>query len=196
MTAFDTYFSQLREISFAGRVYKKFYASPILYACARRFGARVLEVGCGIGSGVLGAFPGKVQGIDVNPHAIEYCRAKGLNARLITAQQSFPIADGTFDCCVLDNVLEHIADPQHTLAECHRVTANNGGLVIAVPGARGYALDPDHKQFYGREKLAQLNEGWRLQRMLSLPFAMISERLSKSVRQYCLVAVYGKISGN
>jgi SAM-dependent methyltransferase len=196
MTAFDAYFSRLQEIGVAGKIYKKLYASPILYGCARRFGARVLEVGCGIGSGVLGAFPEKVQGIDVNPRAIEYCRSLGLNASLIVGQQPFPIEDGAFDCCVLDNVLEHIEDPRHTLAECHRVTANNGGLVIAVPGVRGYALDPDHKQFYGREKLAQLNESWRLQRMLSLPFAMISERLSKSVRQYCLVAVYGKISGN
>lgn len=190
---FAEYYSHLQQISLLGRVYKRFISSPVLYFCARRFGDRVIEIGSGTGSGVLGSFPKQVQGLEINPHAVEYCKAKGLDVQLIRADEIFPVAGGTFDACVLDNVLEHIEDPCKTLDECYRITKNDGGLVIAVPGKRGYESDDDHKVFYDAEALRLLDDRWQLQSLFSTPFLFKSEKLSRSVKQYCLVATYRKI---
>jgi SAM-dependent methyltransferase len=153
-----------------------------------------MEVGSGTASGVLGAYPRRVSGLDINPHSVGYCQAAGLDAQLIGVDGFFPVGDGAFDVCILDNVMEHIEAPQVTLDECYRITSERGGLVIAVPGTRGYASDADHKRFYAATDLLQLDVRWQLMHLFSLPFFMISERLSSSVKQYCLVAVYQKKS--
>ena len=190
---FEDYFAHLQKITLTGRIYKRFFSSPVLYLCARRFGDRIIEIGSGTGSGVLGAFPKRVRGLEINPRAVEYCKAAGLNVQLIGADGIFPVAVGAFDACILDNVLEHIEDPRLTLDECYRITKENGGLVIAVPGLRGFESDPDHKKFYDVEALRSLDERWKLQSLFSIPFLFGSERLSKTVKQYCLVATYRKI---
>ncbi len=189
---FENYYDHLRHVSFAGRWYKKLVTSPILFALARAHGPRIVEVGSGTGSGVLGAFGKYVQGFEINSFAVEHCKSAGLNAQLITAAEPFPAEDEIFDACILDNVLEHIEDPRHTLGECHRVTQKNGGLVIAVPGIRGYASDADHRKFYGYQELVTLDSRWVFERCFSTPFLIKSENLSRHVRQYCLIATYKK----
>lgn len=190
---FEDYFSHLKRISLLGRMYKRFFSSPVLYFCARRFGNRIIEIGSGTGSGVLGAFPKRVRGLEINPHAVAYCKAAGLNVQLIKDDGAFPVADGAFDTCILDNVLEHIEDPRRTLDECYRITKENGGLVIAVPGLRGFESDADHKKFYDAETLSLLDDRWLLLSLFSTPFFITNENLSKAVKQYCLVATYKKI---
>jgi SAM-dependent methyltransferase len=191
-TDFEGYYSHLTQISLLGRIYKRYCASPVLYWSARRFGTNLIEVGCGTGSGVLGAYPGRVSGLDINPHSVGYCQAIGLKAQLIGGDGAFPVADGAFDVCILDNVMEHIEAPLATLDECHRITSERGGLVIAVPGICGYASDADHKRFYAQADLRQLDPRWQLKRLFCLPFFLTSDSLSKSVKQYCLVATYQK----
>lgn len=190
---FSEYTAHLKKISLLGRIYKKYYLSPVLYWNAYRYGPRVIEVGCGTGSGVLGAYSRRVSGLDINPHSIALCQALGLDAKLIEADGTFPVADAVFDSCVLDNVMEHIENPLATLDECYRITSERGGLVVAVPGTRGYASDPDHKRFYGRSELMQLDARWKLTRLFSAPFFLTSDVISGSVKQYCLVATYQKI---
>lgn len=190
---FEEYFVHLKRISFTGRIYKRFFSSPVLYFCARRFGGRIIEIGSGTGSGVLGAFPRRVLGLEINPRAVEYCKAAGLDVRLIGDDGIFPVADGACDACILDNVLEHIENPRSTLDECYRITKENGGLVVAVPGIRGFDSDADHKKHYDAEALRLLDERWLLQSLFSIPFLFSSEWLSRSVKQYCMVAMYRKI---
>lgn len=190
---FEDYFLHLQKISFRGRLYKRFVSSPVLYMCARRFGNRIIEIGSGTGSGVLGAFPKLVRGLEINPHAVKYCKVAGMNVQLIKDDGVFPVADGAYDACVLDNVLEHIGDPRKTLDECYRITKDNGGLIISVPGVRGFESDNDHKRFYDGEVLSRLDDRWQLLSLFSTPFIFTSEKLSKSLKQYCLVATYRKI---
>ncbi|WP_342620642.1 class I SAM-dependent methyltransferase [Rhodoferax sp. GW822-FHT02A01] len=189
---FEDYFAHLKQISLLGRLYKRYWASPILFWAARRFGKRIGEVGSGTGSGILGSFPGRVTGLEINPHAVAYCREKGLDAKLIGADGVLPVADHSFDVCVLDNVLEHIENPRAALDECLRVTTGSGGLVISVPGLRGFASDSDHKTFYSERELQHLHPEWECLRMFSTPFLFGSRYLSATVRQYCLVAIYKK----
>ncbi len=189
---FQEYFQYLNRISLRGRLYKRLIVSPILFLCARAFGSRLVEVGSGTGAGVLGAFPSRVVGFEINPFAVEYSKRVGLRASLIEEGGLFPAADGLFDACVLDNVLEHIENPRKVLDECWRITCPSGGLVIAVPGIRGFATDPDHKVFYGESELRRLDSRWTLGELFSIPFLLRSKTLSESVRQYCLVGVYRK----
>jgi SAM-dependent methyltransferase len=190
---FDDYFDHLRTITFAGKIYKKFISSPVLYFQARRFGQRIVEIGSGTGSGVLGTFPKRVRGLEINPAAVAYCQAQGMHVQLVRDDGVFPVSDAAFDVCILDNVLEHILDPHITLDECHRITTGNGGLVMAVPGIRGYESDDDHKKFYSEDDLRNLDDRWQLISLFSTPFLIKGERLSRTVKQYCLVATYKKI---
>jgi SAM-dependent methyltransferase len=189
---FENYFNYLKTISLRGRIYKRFFSSPILFLSACRFGSRVIEVGSGTGSGVLGAFPSRVVGIDINPFAVEYTKSIGLRASVINQDGSFPVEGGAFDACILDNVLEHIEDPAKVLDECYRITGPDGGLVIAVPGARGFKWDLDHKILYGENELKRLDDRWSLIRLFSIPLFFRSEKLSRAMKQYCLVAVLKK----
>jgi SAM-dependent methyltransferase len=190
---FGDYFLHLQKISLLGYLYKRFYSSLILFIISRRFGRRIVEVGSGIGSGILGAFPKHVQGLEINPSAVEFCKSRGLNVQLINTDGAFPLVDSTIDSCVLDNVLEHIGEPQQTLDECYRITKKNGGLIIVVPGMRGFESDSDHKKFYDANGLRKLDNRWLLLNLFSMPFIFKSEKLSNSVKQYCLVATYRKI---
>jgi SAM-dependent methyltransferase len=189
---FEDYFCHLKKITLAGRLYKRLFSSPVLFVCARRFGPRIIEVGSGTGSGVLGTFSSQVFGMEINPIAVEYCRRNGLQVQLINDDGSFPISDKAFDSCLLDNVLEHINDPRQTLDECYRITGQEGGLVIAVPGVAGFSSDPDHKVFYDEDKLKGLDDRWSMISLFSMPFFFKSMKLSRSVKQYCLVAIYRK----
>jgi SAM-dependent methyltransferase len=189
-TSFEQYFDYLTRISLRGRVYKRLVSSPILFWCARGFGPRLAEVGSGTGAGVLGAFPARVVGFEINPLAVEYSRTNGLRAALIERGGPLPTADASFDACILDNVLEHISDPLSVLEECWRVTSPAGGLVIAVPGIRGFRSDADHKVFYGEDVLQRLHPKWELRKLFSIPALLRSQTLSRRVRQYCLVGVY------
>jgi SAM-dependent methyltransferase len=189
---FEKYFNYLKNISPAGRLYKRFVSSRILYSSARRFGKRIVEVGSGAGAGILGAFPSRVVGLEINPFAVKYSLSIGLQARLIENDGIFPVGDTAFDSCVLDNVLEHIENPHQILDECFRVTRPGGGMIIAVPGIRGFAHDADHKVYYDERRLRHLDSRWRLERLFSIPFFLTSPRLSTAIRQYCLVGVFKK----
>lgn len=189
---YEDYFLHLQKISVVGRIYKRFFSSPILFSCARRFGHDIVEIGSGTGSGVLGTFPKSVRGLEINPLAVEYCTRRGLNVQLIKESGEFGGKSAEFDACILDNVLEHIEHPRQTLDECYRVTRAGGGLVIAVPGSLGFKTDPDHKRYYDAAALRRLDERWSLIRLFSMPFFLLNDTLSNAVRQYCLVATYRK----
>ena len=191
----EQYFQYLRSISTVGRLYKRLWSSPILFLCGRVYGPRLIEVGSGTGAGILGAFPSSVTGLEINRQAVAYTHSLGLKAELIEEGAPFPLPDAYCDACVLDNVLEHIDDPTQIIGECWRVTKPKGGLVIAVPGIRGFARDPDHKAFYGSTELGSLDMRWKMTISFSLPLLVKSTWLSRSMRQYCTVAAYRKTEG-
>jgi SAM-dependent methyltransferase len=191
---YEEYFRYLTSISMRGRLYKRYISSPILFLCARAFGRQIVEIGSGAGAGVLGAFPSFVVGLEINPYAVDYSKSIGLRTSLIGEDGIFPIENGTFNACILDNVLEHIQSPKQVMDECWRVTRSRGGLIIAVPGFRGFARDADHKVFYEEEELRHLDARWRLERLFSIPTIVRNAIVSRALRQYCLVAVYRKES--
>ena len=98
----------------------------------------LLDVGCG--EGVLvhewagRIAPRRVVGIDLEEPSIqagwEQRQAPNLEYRIMKAE-SMPFADDEFDVATAIEVLEHVPDPAHTVAEMARVAKRH--LIVSVP---------------------------------------------------------------
>jgi SAM-dependent methyltransferase len=103
-----------------------------------RPGMRLLDVGCGPGSITVGLAqslaPGEVVGIDIRPEPIAQARAvaqeRGVaNVRFeVGSVYELPFPDATFDAAFAHQVLIHLREPGHALAEMRRVL-RPGGVV-------------------------------------------------------------------
>ncbi len=97
-------------------------------------GARVLEVGCGLGFFGARLVPHFAYvGMDISEEALAWARAHHDLPELlhVDAQQPLPADDGSFAAVVAFDVIEHLADPQDFLEEVHRLL-RPGGLFIAT----------------------------------------------------------------
>jgi 2-polyprenyl-3-methyl-5-hydroxy-6-metoxy-1,4-benzoquinol methylase len=98
----------------------------------------LLDVGCG--EGVLvhewakRIAPRRVVGIDLEEPSIqagwELRQAPNLEYRIMKAE-AMPFADDEFDVATAIEVLEHVPDPAHTVAEMARVAKSH--LLVSVP---------------------------------------------------------------
>jgi ubiquinone/menaquinone biosynthesis C-methylase UbiE len=98
----------------------------------------LLDVGCG--EGVLThkwaqhLAPRRVVGIDLEDETLraEWTKrtAPNLEYRVMKAEH-LPFADAEFDVATAIEVLEHVPDPEHTVAEMARVAS--GHLLVSVP---------------------------------------------------------------
>jgi 2-polyprenyl-3-methyl-5-hydroxy-6-metoxy-1,4-benzoquinol methylase len=98
----------------------------------------LLDVGCGEGVLVhqwaqrMGQ--SRVVGIDLEEASIQAGwaerQAPNLEYRVMQAE-NLPFADGEFDMASAIEVLEHVPDPEHTVAEMARCA--NGHLLVSVP---------------------------------------------------------------
>jgi 2-polyprenyl-3-methyl-5-hydroxy-6-metoxy-1,4-benzoquinol methylase len=98
----------------------------------------ILDVGCGEGVLVqkwaqrLG--DGRVVGIDLEEESIQAGwaerQAPNLEYRVMQAE-NLPFADGEFELASAIEVLEHVPDPEHTLAEMARCAERH--LLVSVP---------------------------------------------------------------
>jgi ubiquinone/menaquinone biosynthesis C-methylase UbiE len=100
-------------------------------------GARLLEVGCGVGAvlAVLGQeFPGvRLVGVDIEPKQLEFARGHleraGVEATVLQADaHALPFEDESFDHVWMMWFLEHIGDPPAVLREARRVLVPSGAV--------------------------------------------------------------------
>jgi ubiquinone/menaquinone biosynthesis C-methylase UbiE len=134
-----------------GNTYDKYGSTnPVVRRLMARFGrdlaelftraapSSVLDVGCG--EGVLTArwaaqVSGRVVGIDLEDPALQAAwagrSAPNLEFRVMKAER-LPFGDGEFALAGAIEVLEHVPDPEHTVAEMARV-ARGGWLLVSVP---------------------------------------------------------------
>lgn len=178
------YFAYLRRRSLVGLAYRRLWLYPRL---AKNLSGKVLDIGCGIGD-FLAYYYGAV-GVDINHYAVDWCKRRGLDARLMD-EDRLPFSDNAFDSIVLDNVLEHLSAPAGLLREVRRVLVPGGRLVVGVPGERGYESDPDHKVFYGEDDLLQTMRanGFSVNTTFYMPFQW--RVLDRRLPQYCLYGVF------
>lgn len=118
------------------------FRSNLLFLQGRKPG-RLLEVGCGSGAFLRAAARQgwEAVGVDIDPGAIAAaCKTPGIQARVgELTEQAFPT--GAFDAVVMNNVLEHIHNPVETIAECRRILAPGGRLVVVTPNMAAYGHD-------------------------------------------------------
>lgn len=103
-------------------------------------GRRVLDVGSGSGYGAAylarhGA--AAVEALEGSPEAVEHSRrryaADGVNFRVADLNRPLPFGDHEFGLVFSSNVFEHVAAVDQLAAECARVVAPDGAVLVAVP---------------------------------------------------------------
>ena len=187
MTDHDEYFEYLSRRSRLGALYRAHWLYPRL---ARRLVGRSLDIGCGIGDMLI--HRGNMVGVDINPRTVAFCQSRGATA-LLMQPDALPFAQGEFDSALMDNVLEHIFQPQRLLSEVRRVLKPGGRLLVGVPGARGWASDADHKVFYdeGALRTCMSAAGFKPVECFYTPLWR-SARLDEHLRQYCLYGLFAR----
>jgi SAM-dependent methyltransferase len=113
---------------------------PTLYAKyadtlkSAKIGARVLDVGCGVGQVVarLNAAGFEAHGVDVSQPNIERAIKVCPRCQLYDGR-ALPFPDGHFASAGALNVLEHVDEPEAFIRELVRVVAPGGKIVLSSP---------------------------------------------------------------
>jgi len=108
-------------------------------------GVAHLDFGCGDGR-FLRALKAKgikcLVGVDVSRTAIEKAQeaSGGLEIIRIAHATPLPFPDGTFSSISVLDVLEHVGEQEQLLDELHRVLADDGVLIVTVPGRHAFSF--------------------------------------------------------
>lgn len=104
-----------------------------------RIRGNLLDVGCGNG-GLLRHLQGlgwQVEGIDIDPVAVESARKRGFTVHRGTLmEQKYP--DNKFDAITMSHLIEHVPQPAELLRECFRILKPCGQVVIVTPNADSF----------------------------------------------------------
>jgi 2-polyprenyl-3-methyl-5-hydroxy-6-metoxy-1,4-benzoquinol methylase len=97
---------------------------------------RLLDVGCAGGElgALLAARGWRVHGAEGEPALVAVACARGVQARAVDLDRAaLPWDAGAFEAVVAAEVIEHVVDTDHLLAEMARVLRPGGVLVITTP---------------------------------------------------------------
>ena len=97
-------------------------------------GARILDVGCGVGAYVrrIQQLSPRVCGVDIDEQRVKRGSSSVPNL-MVAVSEHLPFRDGSFDVVLLNEVIEHVSDDAETLAEACRVVATGGKVVVFAP---------------------------------------------------------------
>jgi len=114
---------------------------PFLDLCAASIpkGAAILEVGAGAKNEITAWLStlGTVTALDIDPDVKNNCDAV---TSLVFDGVEFPIPDESFDVCVSNWVLEHVADPVSHFREVARVLRPGGVYCFRTPNLFHYVM--------------------------------------------------------
>ena len=112
-------------------------------------GARILDIGCGIGTYVkrFRQYSGAVYGVDVEEERVAEASETLPNIQVARGEE-LPFGDNWFDLVFSNEVIEHVEDDRQTAREAVRVTKPGGYLVFFAPN-RLYPFET-HGAYFGK----------------------------------------------
>lgn len=114
---------------------RRYYAALIKKYAPKPHG-KLLELGCGLGH-LLGLLQDDFEcvGIDVDEYPVEQTRlnAPRATAMVHNADDLSLFTDGEFSAVVALHLLEHLANPAHTIGEINRILVDGGVFLFATP---------------------------------------------------------------
>jgi len=125
--------------------------------------AHILDAGCGTGGSLTWARrrldSQTLVGIDISPHAIQFCRARSGALAVQGSVLNLPFRAEAFDLVLCQDVLQHLPTDgagTHALAEMHRVLRPGGVLLVRANSRLGMwqgssARDADFQRYTLRE---------------------------------------------
>lgn len=151
----------------------------------------ILDIGCGTGlnSVWLAARGHRITGVDISREAIAKYRERGFTGMTMDVEAGIEFDDGSFDCVLCSEVIEHVVDPEALTGEMRRVLRPEGTLVLSTPNSafwlyRLFALagytpselqHRKHIQFFSRRSLTRLvrDAGFEIPEVLGRNMYMI-----------------------
>lgn len=106
-------------------------------------GGEILEIGAGptnVTSDFLASL-GRLQGVDIDA---DVQNNTALAASHVLDGEAYPFEDNTFDACVSNYVIEHVADPRGHLTEIARVLRPGGVYIFRTPNFWHYVSLVSH----------------------------------------------------
>lgn len=97
-------------------------------------GMKVLDFGCGAGYSLveMSAIGVECCGIEADPNVAKIAVELGLNLHVGTLEDS-PFKDAKFDLIILNQVLEHVINPEELILKFKNLLTEDGQIVISVP---------------------------------------------------------------
>jgi SAM-dependent methyltransferase len=186
LESYEEYFHHMQSITLKANLYRRFYLYPRL---GKFLPNKTLDIGCALGS--FQNFKKNVVGIDINPYCVDYCKSLG-HQSFLYKEPPYDFGDCSFDSILIDNVIEHIADPVNIIEEIYRILKPNGFCVVGVPGKVGFKAHSDHKVFYEEVSLERLmkDNGFSTVKLFYTPFKL--EYFSENWGAYCLYGIFKK----
>lgn len=178
------YYYYMNRTSHLGKIYRRYL---VYNSLNNNLKGKCLDIGCGLGNFVK--YRKNTDAADINSVTIKLLNKEGFNAYLIK-NNKIPVKDKMYDSLLMDNVLEHIQNPDNLLLECKRIVKNNGVLLIGVPGKKGFDSEKDHKVHYNQTKLILKLEEFKFKHLKTFykPFKL--NILNDHLRQYCMYALF------
>jgi SAM-dependent methyltransferase len=180
-------FKELINRKITGKIYHRF----ILYPKIKKYlTGHLLDYGAGIGSfsSYYKKFD-KVTPLEINSDSYQYLLNSNLNP-IMLKNNKIPSDNNFYDSALLDNVIEHVLNPEQCMVEIKRVLKNNATIVIGVPGVYGFNSHWDHKYYFDEMELKKLCSklSLKLIKFFYMPLFK-SEFLSLNLKQYCIYAI-------